>query len=324
MTRIETPSYPPAGAAATLWQTPIAGPDDPRVRHEAIATNGVVLHVAQAGPESGPLVILLHGFPSFWYDWRLQIPALAAAGYRVWAPDQRGYTISDKPHGIRNYNLNTLADDIAGLIDAAGVEKATVIGHDWGAGVAWWMAQRHPERLERVGIINVPHPTILMRKLLTSLSQAKRSLYAMYFQLPWLPEISMRQRNFQPLAEAIQRTARRGIFTETELAHYREAWSQPGAMTAMLNWYRAAARHLPRPQSLRIRVPVFVIWGVRDFALERDLAQESLALVDDGRLFWVQDGTHWVHLEEPALVNRLLLDFLEPVAPADATAGAPA
>ncbi|MGL4651864.1 MAG: alpha/beta fold hydrolase [Caldilineaceae bacterium] len=295
----------------TDWQQPLAGPDDPRIRHEAIVTNGVALHVAQAGPTDGPLVLLLHGFPTFWYDWRHQIPALVAAGYRVWAPDQRGYNISDKPKSVRSYNLNTLADDVAGLIDAAGVEKATVIGHDWGAGVAWWMAQRHPQRLHRVAILNVPHPSLLLRKIFTSLKQASRSTYAVYFQLPWLPEASMAAGNWSGLSDSVRRTALRGTFGDEEMEHYRTAWNQPGAMTAMLNWYRAAARYLPEVQARRIRVPVMVIWGNRDFALERDLAQESLALCDDGRLFWVQEATHWVHLDVPGVVNRLLLDFLD-------------
>jgi len=290
--------------------TPLNGPDDPRIRHEMIATNGIVLHVAQAGPPDGPLLLLLHGFPSFWYDWRYQIPALVAAGYRVWAPDQRGYNVSTKPGPICAYNLNTLTDDIAGLIDAAGVERAVVVGHDWGAAVAWWMAQRHPNRLERVVIVNVPHPSLLLRKIFTSLRQARRSTYAMFFQLPWLPEASLGMNNWHSLAESVKKTAHPGTFTEADLIHYRKAWNRPGAMTAMLNWYRAAVRCLPEPQSRRIRLPLLVIWGARDFALERDLAQESVALCDEGRIVWLEEATHWPHLEEPVVVNRLILDYL--------------
>lgn len=301
---------------------PLSGPNDARVRHAAIETNGVVLHVAQAGPESGPLVLLLHGFPAFWYDWRMQIPALAAAGYRVWAPDQRGYNTSDKPHPVRAYNLNSLADDAAGLIAVAGVARATVIGHDWGAAVAWWLAQRHPQLLERVAILNTPMPHLLLRKITTSLRQARRSTYVLFFQLPGLAEAMLGARDGAALADAIQRTARRGVFTESELAHYREAWRQPGALRAMLNWYRAVARFMPPAQNLRIEPPVQVIWGRKDFALEAELAQESVALCDNGRLTWLPQAGHWVQLEEPDEVNRLLLDFLQQPAQPEASGAA--
>jgi pimeloyl-ACP methyl ester carboxylesterase len=193
---------------------PLAGPDDPRVRHESIETNGVVLHVAQAGPDEGPLVLLLHGFPAFWYDWRHQIPALAAAGFRVWAPDQRGYNSSDKPAGVRSYNLNTLADDVAGLIDAAGVERAFVVGHDWGAAVAWWVAQRHVNRVRRLTILNVPAPHVLVSRLLSDLRQVRRSSYAFFFQLHFLPEAVLGMGDWHRLGESIKRTARRGTFTD--------------------------------------------------------------------------------------------------------------
>ncbi len=302
--------------------SPLVGPNDPRITHAAVESNGVLLHVAQAGPTGGPLVLLLHGFPAFWYDWRCQIPALAAAGYRVWAPDQRGYNSSDKPHPVRAYNLNSLADDAAGLITAAGAQRATVIGHDWGAAVAWWMAQRHPQLLERVAILNTPHPRLLLRKIVTSLRQARRSTYILYFQLPGIAEAALGARDGLVLAENIKRTARRGVFSDAELEHYREAWRQPGALRAMLNWYRAVARFLPPAQSIRIQPRVQVIWGRRDFALEADLAQESVALCDDGRLTYLASAGHWVHLEEPDEVNRLLLDFLaEPVAVQAAPAG---
>jgi pimeloyl-ACP methyl ester carboxylesterase len=147
------------------------------VRFERIATNGITLNVAQAGPADGPLLVLLHGFPEFWYEWHKHLPALAAARFCVWAPDQRGYNTSDKPPQVRDYTLDHLAADVIGLIDAAGRERAIVVGHDWGGAVAWWLASNQPERLEKLVIINVPHPLVMRRLLRTSPRQLLRSWY---------------------------------------------------------------------------------------------------------------------------------------------------
>ena len=140
-------------------------------------TNGVNLHVVMTGAQDGPLVILLHGFPEFWYGWRKQMPALAAAGYAVWAPDQRGYNRSDKPAGVGAYHIDTLADDIAGLIAASGREQVYLVGHDWGAAVAWWVAGKYPTRIKKLAILNVPHPAVMRRAVLEDAEQRKRSWY---------------------------------------------------------------------------------------------------------------------------------------------------
>ena len=196
-------------------------------------TNGVNLHVVMAGPQDGPLVILLHGFPEFWYGWRQQMPALAAAGYTVWAPDQRGYNRSDKPAGVGAYAIDTLAQDVAGLIEASGREQVYLVGHDWGAAVAWWVAGKYPERVKKLAILNVPHPAVMRRAVLEDAEQRKRSWYIFFFQLPWLPEQSLSQENFTNLIRSLKGSGRRGTFTDDDLAAYRQAWSQPGALTAM-------------------------------------------------------------------------------------------
>lgn len=290
-----------------------------------VATNGLQLHVAQAGPVDGPLLLLLHGFPEFWYGWRHQIPALAEAGYRVWAPDQRGYNRSDKPHGVGAYTVDKLAHDAAGLIQAAGRQYAYVVGHDWGAAVAWWMALHMPEIVRKLVIINVPHPDVMARHLRHSLRQMVRSWYMGFFQIPWLPETVLRWGNFQPALRALQRTSRPGTFTANDLDRYREAWSQPGAMTAMINWYRAAVRpqraahpdgdtsaEPPSPTTNTITVPTLMIWGARDRFLGAEMAQPSVARCEDGRLVMIDTATHWVHHEEPDQVTRLIQDFFAP------------
>jgi pimeloyl-ACP methyl ester carboxylesterase len=296
--------------------------DEPRFAF--LDARGIRLHAADAGREDGPLVILLHGFPEFWYGWRHQIGPLAEAGYRVLAPDQRGYNTSDKPAGVASYALDRLAEDVVGLIDALGRPKATVVGHDWGGIVAWWLALRHPDRLERVAVLNAPHPGAFRRFLVRHPAQMLRSWYILAFQLPGLPEIGLRRGNWRALERALRRTSRPGTFSAADLDRYRRAWSEPGAITAMIHWYRAGVRALPRlPEDTRIRVPALLIWGAQDRFLDRGLARSSMALCDDGRLEFIEGATHWVQHEEPGRVNRFLLDFLAGPAP-PGPGGAPA
>jgi pimeloyl-ACP methyl ester carboxylesterase len=283
---------------------------------------GVSLHVARAGPADGPLVILLHGFPDFWYGWRRQIGPLAAAGYCVLAPDQRGYHFSEKPRDVRAYALDELAGDVVALIEASGRTSAVLVGHDWGGVVAWHVATRHPDRVDRLAILNAPHPAVILRHLWTRPTQTLRSWYVFALQVPWLPELGLRGFGGRPLAELLRRTSRPGTFSDDDLAQYRRAWEQPGAMRAMVNWYRAGLRspsgQPPRP---RVRAPVLILWGVKDPALSTDLARASLALCDQGRLEFYDDASHWLPHEEPERINRRLLAFFRPDDPAGTSSG---
>jgi pimeloyl-ACP methyl ester carboxylesterase len=278
--------------------------------HATIPTNGINLHVIQAGPVDGPLVILLHGFPEYWAGWRKQIPALAAAGYRVWVPDQRGYNRSDKPAGIAAYNLDQLALDIVGLMDAAGVDKARVAGHDWGAAVAWWLGIKHPHRLEKLAILNVPHIAVMGRYLAAHFSQMRKSWYMFFFQLPWLPERALSVRGGAQTIRGIQSSSPPGAFSEEDVQGYLAAWAQPGAWTGMINWYRAMFRKPPlSPRSQRVTVPVRIIWGKQDAFLDWEMAEMSLELCDQGELFFVDQASHFVQHDAPDRVNELLLEF---------------
>ncbi|HTG32552.1 MAG TPA: alpha/beta hydrolase [Thermoanaerobaculia bacterium] len=279
-------------------------------RHRTVATNGVHLHVVEAGPESGPLLILLHGFPEFWYGWRRQIEPLAAAGFHVLVPDQRGYNLSDKPASIAAYNIDNLARDIVGLIDEAGAAKAYVAGHDWGGAVGWWLGVKHPERLEKLALLNIPHPLVMKRAVRKDPAQRKKSSYIFFFQLPWLPEHSFRKNNFARGVKSLQGSSRPGTFTDADLALYREAWSQPGEVRSMIHWYRASLRSQPEsPASPRVRVPTLLLWGEKDRFLGREMAQPSIDLCDDGRLVFVAEASHWIQHEEPERVTRELLGF---------------
>jgi epoxide hydrolase 4 len=282
------------------------------VEDQYVKTNGATLHVVQDGPPDGPLVFLLHGFPEFWYGWRQQIPALVGAGYRVCAPDQRGYNLSDKPKGIATYDLDTLAADVVGLFDAARRSKVSLVGHDWGGVVAWWVALKYPHRLERLAILNAPHPVACARIIRHSPAQMRRSLYAAFFQIAWLPEFVLRRANWRTLAAGLHHSSRPGTFTDTDLEMYRGAWSQPGAITSMLNWYRATRSVLRKLKvtNPRVTAPTLLIWGAQDFALGRELVQPSVDLCDNARLELFENASHWVQHEEAERVNALLRDFL--------------
>jgi pimeloyl-ACP methyl ester carboxylesterase len=265
---------------------------------------GVRLHYAEAG--AGPVVLLLHGFPEFWYGWRFQIPALAAAGFRAVAVDLRGYNLSDKPAGVAAYRLENLTADIDGLVRHFGVERARVVGHDWGGAIAWVLAMQKPSWLDRVGILNAPHPALFRRELRRP-RQLLRSWYMFFFQLPWLPEFVMRRRRFALLRRAF-RDARPGRVTEQDLGFYEAAWCRPGALTAAVNYYRAGFRSRFKP--CVIDVPALVIWGERDRYLGTGFLRGLEARVPQVRIERLPEASHWVQVDEAERVNELLAEFL--------------
>jgi pimeloyl-ACP methyl ester carboxylesterase len=283
------------------------------IAHRVIDLGEVRLQVAEAGPEDGPLVLLLHGFPETGRSWRHQVGPLAAAGLRVVVPDQRGYGQSSKPEGIRAYGLDTLVDDVARLIKACGRERAHLVGHDWGGLVAWWAASTRPDLVERLAILNAPHPAVAGSYARRHLTQALRSGYVGFFQLPAVPERLLALGDYALLRRSLTSTSRPGAFSEADLAAYTDAWAEPGALTAMLNWYRALMR-VPRaePADPRIKAPTLVLWGVKDVALERGLATASADLCEQADLRFFEEATHWIHREEVEPVNAALIGVLRP------------
>lgn len=277
-----------------------------------VRTNGVALHLAEAGPEAGPLLILLHGFPEFWYGWRHQIAPLAEAGFHVIVPDQRGYNLSDKPKGVAAYGLDQLAGDVIGLADHYGAERFVLAGHDWGAGAGWWTAQNFPERVRRFVALSAPHPAVWRHAMDHDPEQKKKSRYVKLFALPWLPEALLRAGNFRAPASGICATARPGTVTDDDLAQYRAAWGQPGALTGGLNWYRALLRtQFAPPMSYRIDVPTLMMWGRQDPYGTLKLAEESIKLCTQGTLSVFDEATHWLLADEPQRVTNAMLDFLQ-------------
>jgi pimeloyl-ACP methyl ester carboxylesterase len=280
-----------------------------------VDVGGLRLHYVEAG--TGPLVVLLHGFPEFWYAWRHQLPALADAGYRVVAPDLPGYNTSDKPPRVRDYRPSVLAQEVADLILALGVGSAAVAGHDWGGALAWLLAMQHPELVERLVVLNAPHPLRFLKGL-RSPRQLRRSWYILAFQLPWLPERLLAVRDFRALRRALGRQPNRpGAFTAQDIDRYVAAAAQPGALCAAINYYRAAVRAnlVAQVQTLRrVDIPTLVIWGDQDRYLGRELAEPDRAWVPDVRVERIAEASHWVQADAPERVNQLMVDFLQPIA----------
>jgi epoxide hydrolase 4 len=283
------------------------------LRHEHVRVGDVRLHVVEpdVDPEGRPLVVLLHGFPEAWFSWRHQLPALASAGFRAVAPDLRGYNRSDKPSRVSDYRIERLADDVAALIDALGHRKATVVGHDWGGVIAWFFAMRHPSLLDRLVVMNAPHPHHYLT-MMGDPAQLRRSWYILFFQLPWLPERVFERDDFAGMRAALRDgTERPGAFTEADLERYVRAWR--GNSRTMMHYYRALLRRNPLRlrQDLRpIDRPVQVIWGARDRHLLTRYAEPPAKWVWDLRLDLLDDASHWVQTDRPERVNARLLDFL--------------
>ncbi|MDL5361391.1 alpha/beta fold hydrolase [Halalkalicoccus sp. NIPERK01] len=290
--------------------------------HEEAIVNGVRLHYVEAG--EGPLVVLLHGFPEHWYSWREQIPALVEAGYRVVAPDMRGYNRSEKPPGVSAYRIGNLVEDVRALIAHCGADRAHLVGHDWGGVVAWEVAARHPDSVDRLVVLNAPHPSAYRRELWNPESdQAKRSWYVLFFQLPWLPELLVRAGRGR-LLESLFRggAANPEAFDDEAIRRYTEACLRPGAMTAMLNYYRALfrgtlrskvpGRSLPDATTSDglIGRPTLLVWGTDDEALSERLTEGLEKWVPDVEVERVAGASHWVQLDAPERVNDALVGFL--------------
>jgi pimeloyl-ACP methyl ester carboxylesterase len=284
-----------------------------------LTANGIAFHALADGPSDGPLVLCLHGFPELGRSWRHQLPALAAAGYRVVAPDLRGYGGTELQGP---YDLRTLVGDVEALIASLGRRRAIVVGHDWGGAVAWSVAALRPSVVEKLVVLNCPPPQELARAMLRSPSQLLRSWYILFFQLPWLPERRMAENCAEVVARAlVGGSHRRGVWSADELAAYRVAFARPGRAKAAIDWYRASFRSSLRPGRRRglppVQAPTLVLWGTEDRFLGRELAdpgrlRRSLADGNEPTVVWIDDAGHFVQNEAPDRVNDELLLWLGP------------
>jgi pimeloyl-ACP methyl ester carboxylesterase len=290
---------------------------DSSIRHGYAQVGGVRLHYAERG-SGGRLVILLHGFPECWYSWRHQLMALGER-YTVVAPDMRGYNLSDKPTRVEDYKINLLVDDVLGLIRHFGEKQAAIVGHDWGAGVSWAVAQRHPEYVWKLVSLQVPPMAVWLANL--TLRQALRSWYVLFFQLPRVPEWLMSANDFAFVERTFKKTvARPGTFTDTDIAVYKKALREPGALTAAINYYRANAFSLVKKRKKRgqenlsdgrIRVPTLFIYGEQDHAIVPETVRDVKAYIDAPyREVRIKRSAHWVQNEAVEEVNAALHSFL--------------
>lgn len=281
-------------------------------QHGELTTNGIRMHYVMQG--TGPLVVLLHGFPEFWYSWRHQIPAIAGQGYRVVAPDLRGYNDTEKPK--RGYDIPTLLRDISGLIHGLGEERAIVVGHDWGGVLAWQFAIDYPQMTEKLIILNAPHPGAMQREL-RHFSQLRKSWYIFAFQLPWLPEYVLTKNNADEIGRMLRGAAlQKEAFPREETAKYQTAMSKPGAAHAALAYYRKVFRNMfslsgaSRSHRYEVETPTLLIWGEQDIALGIGLTEGLDPWVQHLRIKRIPDSGHWVQQEQPEKVNEYILAFI--------------
>lgn len=278
-----------------------------------MAANGLRFHVAECG-EGERLALCLHGFPELWLSWRHQLPLLARLGYRVWAPDLRGYGASERPPQRSAYDLDHLLADLAGLIDAAGCRSTLLVGHDWGGILAWLFAQEQLRPLERLVVMNCPHPAAAREG--AGLRQLARSWYMFFFQLPRLPELALTAGGGRRLPRMFERSASRpGVFPPEVLEAYRTALLQPGAAKAMLDYYRMlfrgpGARRLRRAGPRVIETPSLLLWGEDDLALGVETTRDTGKYVSNLTVRYLPGVSHWVQQDAPGTVNAMLEAWL--------------
>lgn len=283
-------------------------------QHQYAELNGIKYHYVEAG--EGPLIVLMHGFPEFWYSWRKQIPVLAQAGFKVVAPDMRGYNETDKPEGVANYDIELIQQDMIALVKHLGYEKAVIVGHDWGGGVAWQLGQDHPEIIDKLIILNCPPVAVLFGQLLTNPKQMLKSWYIFMFQIPGLPERRM-QNN---LREVLTRGYRgwshnKDAFIDADIDEYIKAFDRPYGISGPINWYRAAMRNMKKKQYRNMRpvnVDTLVIWGEDDRALGKELTYNFKKYCTKGYdIKYIPNCSHWVQNDAAEQVNEYLLEYLK-------------
>ncbi len=286
----------------------------PAYEHTYLQINDQMrLHLVLAGPAEGTPVLLLHGFPEFWYGWRRQIMALAAKGFRVIAPDQRGYNLSSAPKDVASYGLQHLSQDVRHILDHFDIEKVFLAGHDWGAAVAWTTAILHPERIEKLAILNVPHPAVMLSTIRKSPRQMLKSWYIAFFQIPGLADWLMSRNNFAGIVRMLKASSKADTFSEQDINEYRKAYANSDGLTGMINWYRAMARFRPAlPRNIHLEMPVRILWGKNDIALSAEMAEQSLKYCKNGELIFFENATHWVQHDEPEQINNHLTTFFSP------------
>ncbi|WP_019500566.1 alpha/beta fold hydrolase [Pseudanabaena sp. PCC 6802] len=278
-------------------------------QHGYVKTNGIKLHYVTAG--AGELMLMLHGFPEFWYSWRHQIDEFSE-DYKVVALDLRGYNDSDKPAGVSAYTMATLIEDIRGVINGLGYGTCILVAHDWGGAIAWHFAYVYPDMVSKLIVMNLPHPAKFSEGLSTP-KQLLKSWYIFFFQIPWLPEQLLAFNDYRAIAAAFTEWAiDKSAFTAEDIAAFKDAASRRGALTAMLNYYRNIFQSgaIGSRTWSAIKIPTLMIWGENDAALGKELTYGTELYVKDLTLKYIPNCSHWVQQEQPKLVNQYMREFL--------------
>jgi len=294
----------------------------PDFKSQYADVNGIRLHYVSSG--EGKLIMFVHGFPEFWLGWYQQLIEFGG-DYQAVAPDMRGYNLSSKPSNVEDYNVKDLIEDLQALTKYLGHEKLIMVAHDWGGAIAWSAAIRHPELLEKLIIINSPHPAVFARELLKNPEQQKASQYMLMLRSAEAEQI-LSNNNYARLMEVLVQFGSKWEMSEEKRLKYLDAWSQPGALTGSLNYYRASPLFPPTSQNdveqiesilnlpkemFEIKVPTLVIWGEQDRALLTGNLDGLEEYIEDLTIKRIPDGTHWVVHEQPQEVNGLIRDFIE-------------
>ncbi|BFY97646.1 hypothetical protein BsWGS_00686 [Bradybaena similaris] len=298
------------------WERP-AILDDPSLgTHGFLTLKDVRIHYVASGPEDKPLMLFVHGFPEFWYSWRHQIREFQK-DYRVVAIDQRGYSESSKPVGVENYTMSKLTSDLQQIIPALGYKSCVLVAHDWGGAVAWTFARHNPDLVDKLIIMNVPPSPVFFKVLQTNRNQKKKSWYIFFFQLPFLPELNFKLDDFSVfdklfVSERNPRIAEDAKQAEEAINPYKYVFSQPGAVTPPINYYRAIFRHSTEKATydLEYEMPVLLIWGCKDMALDialPDTVEKETRKIEVKRIL---DAGHFVQVDAPAEVNKLMREWL--------------
>lgn len=275
-----------------------------------LSANGIDFAIDEAG-SGDDVALCLHGFPESRMSWRYQLPMLAERGWHAVASDLRGYGDTDRPRGRANYRLDALVEDVAGLVDALGAKRRLLVAHDWGALIAWVFAMRARLPLDGLVIMNVPHPAVFMATIKTSAAQRKRSRYVGFFQLPVIPELILSADRARRIGEVFTNMAvDKSAFPPEVVDHYRDNAARPGALTAMLAYYRANVAAIGAEPTVPIHVPTLMVWGEEDTALGVELTEGYDGLVDDLTLRRLPGVSHWVQQEAPERVNAAVSDWL--------------
>lgn len=278
-------------------------------QEDYIITNGVKLHYVTQG--EGKLMLMLHGFPEFWYSWRHQIPEFAS-DYKVVAVDLRGYNDSDKPKDVLAYQISELVNDIKGVIQGLGYESCILVGHDWGGMIAWYVAYTYPQLVDQLIVMNIPHPAKFAEALRNNPQQLLRSWYIFFFQLPLLPELLFQWDDYRLITSSfIDMAIDKRAFSESDLNAYKDAAAKRGAMTAMLNYYRNVFQEIFKQHRWDVlQIPTLMIWGENDTALGKELTYNTKDYMPDLQIRYIPNCSHWVQQEQPQLVNQYMREFL--------------